>query len=1192
MRLLMAEGERIAHLGTWEFVAASGITHWSEEQYRIYGLDPVDPSPLYQDMLRDHIHPDDAERLDRQFRMALADHATFEMEHRIVRPDGVVREIRDLACPIFDSEGALLKYVGVSIDITDAKEAERAKANSERRYRSLFDNMLNGFAYCQMIFENGEPRDFVYLSVNAAFETLTGLKDVVGKKVSEVIPGIREQDAALFEVYGRVARTGVPERQEVFLRALQMWFSLSVYSPERGYFVAVFDVITERKLQEQLLRDRETRLRALLEGAQDGVLLAELPTRRFVEANPAMCRMLGYTRAELLGLTPADIHPKRDLPRVIEIFESMARSETIAGEDIPLLRKDGTVFPCDISATFLEIDGIPYLAGFFRDITVRKQTERELDTHRYHLEQLVTQRTNELRYANEVTEKVNRQLAQAKNELDRTLQSIGEGLIVLDAGWRYTYINARAEQLLDMPLAELAGHCVWDIFPALLGTTVESNYRRAAAGERVEFETFYAPWNRWFRLSCFPREGGGISIFFADVTEFKRVAKELEQSKERAESANRAKSEFLANMSHEIRTPLNAILGFSHLLQMGLVDGEALQQIKKIRAAGHVLLDLINDILDFSKVEAGQLQLDPTAFRLNDVLDNLASLLSGYPDKPGLEVVLLPAAGVPGLMGDASRLQQVLLNLLSNAYKFTAEGEVVLDVICLDQTDHTATLRFQVRDTGIGIPAERQREIFAPFTQADATTTRRFGGTGLGLAIANRLVTLMGGELALTSTPGQGSEFFFTLTFECNALVDGGPTDLAGLHALVVDSHPPGLEALRRCGAALGWEMAAVATSDEAQAVIERRRREDAPLDVVVLDGQMLDEPGLALLATIATTRLTARRPAMILMGTSACLMDWRNQPEADQIDGWLTKPVTPNSLAELVRHVRQRAGSGEVAVGGGLDLNAQQTLAGVRVLVVDDNDINRDLAESLLLNAGAMVVTAEDGQQALECLRQQSHQLDVVLLDVQMPGLDGHAVTRQYRQLEGNRRLPIIALSAGAYREQREAALTAGMDDYLAKPFDVGQLLKLVRRYAKRRAEPVLGLDGLAPAAAPSAAALPGLDIAEALKVWNDPVIYRRYLQKFVATYGESGEAIAAWLAQGQAVEASAAAHKLAGAAGTLGLSSVERCARQLETAALAGDASASVEVGALRESLAVAVASITAYCDASKGEVPGPPP
>ncbi|MFM8445423.1 MAG: response regulator [Methylococcus sp.] len=994
------------------------------------------------------------------------------------------------------------------------------------------------------------------------------------------------------ELYGRVAKTGVPERQELFLRALQMWFSLSVYSPERGYFVAVFDVITERKLREQLLRDRETRLRVLLEGAQDGVLLAELPSTRFVEANLAMCRMLGYERAELLGLTPADIHPKPDLPRVIAVFERMAKGEVILGEDLPFLRKDGTVFPCDVSATLLEIDGVHYLAGFFHDITQRKQSERELEAHRHHLEELVAQRTEELRHANEATVSANRELSLAKMELERTLQSIGEGLIVLDSGWCYTYINARAEQLLDMPPAEMVGHCIWDLFPDLPGTKVESNYRRAAAGERVEFETFYAPWNRWFRLSCFPREGGGISIFFADVTELKRVATELEQSKERAESANRAKSEFLANMSHEIRTPLNAILGFTHLLQEGLVDATALQQVRKIGAAGRSLLVLINDILDFSKIEAGQFQLDHTAFRLNDVLDNLASLLSGYPGKPGLELVLLPPAGVPGLIGDAPRLEQVLLNLLSNAYKFTASGEVVVDVTCLAQTDHTAILRFSVRDTGIGIPEERQREIFAPFTQADATTTRRFGGTGLGLAIANRLVTLMGGELAVTSMSGQGSEFYFTLTFECDALVNGSPTDLAGLHALVVDSHPRGLEALRRCGAALGWDMASAAALEETLTIIDRCRLEYPPLDVLVLDGRMLNEPGLALLAAIANTRPSAVQPVVIVMGTPGFLMEWRNHPGAAQIDGWLTKPVTPITLGEAVRQVRQRADSGEVTAGGGHALNPQQTLAGVRVLVVDDNDINRDLAESLLAQAGAKVVTAEDGLAALDCLRQRADQLDVVLLDVQMPGLDGHAVTRQYRQHEGDRRLPIIALSAGAYSEQREAALAAGMDDYLAKPFDVGQLLDLVRRYAKRPAEPVLGLDGPAPAAAPPAAALPGLDIAEALKVWNDPVIYRRYLQKFVATYGGSGEAIAARLAQGQAADASAAAHKLAGAAGSLGLTMVGRCAKQLETAALAGDATANGEVAALREALAVALTSITAYCDTSTGETSAPPP
>jgi PAS domain S-box-containing protein len=293
VRLLMAEGERIAHLGTWEYIVATQETRWSEEEYRIYGLDPAGSSPVYQDMLRDRIHPDDAGRLDRLFRQALQDRAPFEMEHRIVRPDGVVRAIRDLARPVFDSEGDLVKYVGVSIDIT------------------------------------------------------------------------------------------------------------------------------ERNEQEQLLRDRETRLRVLLEGAQDGILLAVLPSGKFAEANPAICRMLGYERDELLGLTPADIHPKPDLPRVMEIFDRMAKGEVIFGEDLPFLRKDGTVFPCDVSATLLEIDGMPYLAGFFRDITARMQAEQELEAYRHHLEELVAQRTEALQRANEEIEQA-RERAEAATRAKST----------------------------------------------------------------------------------------------------------------------------------------------------------------------------------------------------------------------------------------------------------------------------------------------------------------------------------------------------------------------------------------------------------------------------------------------------------------------------------------------------------------------------------------------------------------------------------------------------------------------------------------------------------------------------------------------------------------------------------------------------------------------------------------------------
>jgi signal transduction histidine kinase/DNA-binding response OmpR family regulator len=532
------------------------------------------------------------------------------------------------------------------------------------------------------------------------------------------------------------------------------------------------------------------------------------------------------------------------------------------------------------------------------------------------------------------------------------------------------------------------------------------------------------------------------------TAQFEDARLRAEEAKQRAEEASRAKSDFLANMSHEIRTPMNAILGMSQLAMRAALDPRQHNYVHKIHAAADSLLGIVNDILDFSKVEAGKLDVERVAFQLGDVLDNLANVLGVKAEERGLELLYVEPPDLPqALVGDPLRLNQVLLNLGNNAVKFTERGEVVLAV--------------QTEASGPGWvdhgPAQRER-LFEPFEQADASTSRRHGGTGLGLAISRQLVRLMGGELDVESGLGRGSRFFFTLRFILQD-TQPGPVPLRqeglqGSRALVVDDNASARELLVEMVELLGLRADSARDGNECLRMVDAADETGSPYDVVLLDWKMPGLDGVDCAKRIQELARPHRRAPTVMMLTAFSREEVLRRLGAEkvQIAALLTKPVTPSSLFDACCQTLGVASAGTLRVQRRQTARVehQSRLKGARILLVEDNEVNRELAVELLAEEGISVAVALDGQQALQMLDREP--FDAVLMDCQMPVMDGFAATRALRERPELKDLPVIAMTANAMVGDRQKALDAGMNDHIAKPINVSQMFSTLARWVGPR--------------------------------------------------------------------------------------------------------------------------------------------
>jgi PAS domain S-box-containing protein len=1110
-------------------------------------------------------------------------------EFRNRRKDGGIYWVRSTIVPCLDAAGRPYQYIAIRTEVTELKQLQAQEAGLRERMQRLLDVSPT------VIYAHENPDDLArctFITANLARFIGTSADEALadaGFWRNRLHPDDQGKAFATLEQLRTRGESEVeyrfrkPSGEYVWIRDL----AKAVRDGE-GHIVAIVgswaDITAARQQEEELLR-----LRLAVEASEDMVIQTD--KEGCIEyANPSFSRITGYSPHDVIGrnlLALSSDKGSAEAPSAL--WKTLRRGETWRGRLLnrrkgpPALAVAGQTPPPDPRNYWAEVSIAPIRGGdgatlgyvsIQRDISAQVAEEERLG-----MEQEDT--AARLRIANQLNAaEPLKARCEAVLESLFALRGLGVqqkgGIFLRDSGAdaleMFALRGSFSDEFIRREQRVLAGECLCGR-AAVSGELLVSDdcfcdprherhfesmanhghYIVPLVGDREVLGVLFLytdpyPSHETARLTGLRQVGEMLGLAVLQA----RAAEALQQARDEAYESSRLKSEFLANMSHEIRTPMNGVLGMLDLLAGTPLNAEQREFAETAHNSAEALLSVINDILDFSKIEAGRLHLETIDFDLRRVVEEVCALLAGHAHGKRLELNCFVAPDLPGkVRGDPTRLRQVLVNLIGNAVKFTEEGEVSVEVLCLSEDDAQARFRIEVRDTGIGIGPETRSRLFNPFTQADGATTRRFGGTGLGLSISKELVELMGGEIGAESALGQGSVFWFTVALgkQPAGQPSGKADDLAWRRILVVDDNATNRRILGCFLRSWGATPDLADHGSAALAMVLAAQRAGQPYDLAILDLRMPDLDGLAL------SRLISREPALkalprLLLSSSGPTDE--SECRAAGIAKVLSKPVRQSYLHDaIVALLHQTSPPSAPAEPEALSLPGY---LGARVLLVEDNLINQKVATKMLDRFGITPIVARDGHEALAAL--ESGRYDLALMDCQMPGMDGYAATRAWRARERERglpRLPIVALTAHALQGDRELSLAAGMDDHLSKPFTKEELDAMLRRWLWR---------GVAADAAPKepAPATPAGEAWDRKRVLEnlegDRELLEEMLRVFVkeAVPEQLGRLAEARVRQ-DAEAISLAAHTMRGMAGNFFATDMRQLAERLETAARRGD-------------------------------------
>ncbi len=1029
--------------------------------------------------------------------------------------------------------GEVVGFYALVHDISETVESRLALANVQREQKSLLD-ALNRFALVTITDRRG-----VIISANDAFCAVSkyAREELVGQNHRIVNSAVHPPE--FWHQMWQTIAGGYAWRGEICNRAKDgspYWVS-SIIVPlvdaagriER--YVSVRFEITQLKLIEQALRRSEAMLARTSAMAHVGGFEIDLADGE-IGWSDETCRIFGMptghrpTMDEAIGFFAPEARS-----RLAEAHERAVHERRGWDLELPGVRVDGArIWVRTLGEPVFDGDRAVRIVGTHQDISAQHEAKLALER-----EQALTQ---ELLEAAPVAVRVaslrDQQVHLVNDRYCRLVDRAREAALAVDIA--RLYVNASEFADIRRRLAE--GEVIDD-------RLVELHVPDQPAAPHVWALGSY-------RVVDYHGEAAELAWLY-DVTELRQARDAARRSEERmlqalevAESASRAKSDFLASTSHEIRTPLNAILGLTYLLERTQLPAEVREPVQRIAQAGQSLLALINDVLDLSKIEAGQIELEEAEFDLRALVEGEMALLAAAVRDKALKTAVVIDDDVPGFVrGDIVRLRQILGNLLGNALKFTERGQVQLRVW---RGKDEPMLVFEVSDTGIGIAPQAQSRLFRPFEQADSSTTRRYGGTGLGLAITAKLVERMGGTIGLSSAPGLGSTFTLTLPLPAatSTQADWDASIDQPLRLLMAEDDAIQREELVRLARSLGWRCRAVEGGEALVETVLAAAAQGRPFDALVVDWALPDLDGLSALARLHERLPAAQWPPAVIVLSQYDTEDLRSAPHAGLATALLSKPVDGSALFNVInRSLAVLAGAGDRLLASDVDDRGSFLwLQGLNILVVDDSTINLDVARKVLELEGANVTTCDSGQEALKLLQDLPAAFDAIVLDVQMPTMDGTETARRLRLQPGLADLPVIALTAGVLRDERDRALAAGMTDFLPKPFDPRRLIQCLRRHVERhRGQPVAVVARTVAAAATSTSALPieGIDeSAITASLRRDRPLVLSMLQRLLEEYAD--------IATTSREDLPPRLHKLKSGARIVGALGVARAAVELE--------------------------------------------